>query len=67
MQQNDPETERTRRQQAAGQGDDNAQQGLGYGAEDGEEMRDAPDATDPSQRGYGGAGEQRMKKIDGDS
>ena len=67
MQQNDPDTERTPRQQAEGQGDESKQQGLGYGAEDGEEMSDAPDASDPSQRGYGGAGEQRLKKLQGDS
>jgi hypothetical protein len=60
----DPEAERTKREQAAGQGKQEAPQGLGYGAEDGEEMGDAPDA---SERGYGGASERRMKKLDPDS
>ena len=63
MPETDPEAERTRREQAAGQGSQDAPQGLGYGAEDGEEMGDAPDAT---ERGYGGAGERRMKKIEED-
>jgi hypothetical protein len=66
MQQNDPDSdaERTRREQAAAQDRPDAPQGLGYGAEDGEEMGDAPDLTDPSQRGYGGAGEARLKKLE---
>jgi len=59
----DPEAERTRRQQAAGQGSQDTPEGFGYGAEDGEEMGDAPDA---SERGYGGAGERRMKKLEED-
>lgn len=46
-----------RRQQAEQQSD----KGLGYGAQDGEEMADAPDAT---ERGYGGASEEREKKLE---
>lgn len=64
MQQADAADERTRRQQAAGQGSPDAQQGLGYGAQDGKEMGDAPDVSDPSQRGYGGGGEERLRKLE---
>lgn len=46
-----------RRQQAEQQSD----KGLGYGAQDGEEMADAPDVT---ERGYGGASEEREEKLD---
>ena len=66
MPEGDPEAERTRREQAAGQGNPEAPQGFGYGAEDDDEMSDAPDASDPDQRGYGGGGEQRMEKINKD-
>jgi len=62
----DPDAERTRREQAAGQGSPDAPQGFGYGAEEGEEMSDAPDVSDPEERGYGGGGEERLKKIEGD-
>ncbi len=64
-----------RRQQAGAQSD----KGFGYGAEDGDEMAEAPDAsTDgnsqddggdapkPSDRGYGGAAEEREEKLDKD-
>lgn len=64
MHEGDSEAERKRREQAAGQGSPDVPQGLGYGAEDGEEMADAPDAT---ERDYGGPGEQRLKKPDGES
>ncbi|WP_338241736.1 hypothetical protein [Aurantiacibacter hainanensis] len=46
-----------RREQAGAQSD----RGFGYGAEGGEEMADAPDA---SERGYGGATEKREEKIE---
>ena len=50
-----------RRQQASEQSDhDPIRKGFGYGAQDGEEMSDAPDA---SERGYGGASEEREEKL----
>lgn len=61
------EDQARRRQQAGEQSDHNPDdknpdnKGFGYGAQDGEEMADAPDA---SERGYGGAGEAREKKLD---
>lgn len=51
-----------RRQQAGAQSDQGlGERGFGYGAQDGEEMEDAPDA---SERGYGGATEKREEKLD---
>lgn len=53
-----------RRAQAGAQSDQGlGDRGFGYGAQDGEEMKDAPDA---SERGYGGGGEKREEKIDED-
>lgn len=51
------EVDSKRRQQAGAQSD----RGFGYGAQGGEEMADAPDA---SERGYGGATEKREEKIE---
>ncbi len=56
------ENQAKRRQQAGAQSDHQPDpKGFGYGAQDGEEMADAPDA---SERGYGGASEEREKKLD---
>ncbi|WP_160484308.1 hypothetical protein [Aurantiacibacter rhizosphaerae] len=51
------EDQESRRKQAGEQSD----KGFGYGAQDGEEMADAPDA---SERGYGGAAKEREEKLD---
>lgn len=57
----DREAEAKSREQAEAQsGEQSAIKGLGYGASDGEEMADAPDA---SERGYGGAGEERERRA----
>ena len=56
------ENQARRRQQAGAQSDHEPdRKGFGYGAQDGEEMADAPDA---SERGYGGASEEREEKLD---
>jgi len=66
MQPADTGAESAQREQAAGQGPQDAPQGFGYGAEDGEEMGDAPDSSDGSGRGYGDAGEERLRKLQRD-
>lgn len=55
----EPEDSQRRREQAEQQSD----KGLGYGAQDGEEMADAPDVT---ERGYGGASREREEKLEED-
>ena len=76
-QQNDRGQQNERREQAGQQSDrslagsnrdssDNQpgearEKGFGYGAQEGEEMADAPDT---SERGYGGASEKREEKIE---
>lgn len=61
------EDDEVRRKQAGAQSDhssdDLPRDGFGYGAEDGETMADAPDA---SERGYGGGAERRKEKVDGE-
>ncbi|MFB0612201.1 hypothetical protein [Aurantiacibacter poecillastricola] len=61
------EDDDARRQQAGKQSDhredEMPKEGFGYGAEDGETMADAPDA---SERGYGGATERREEKVKDD-
>ncbi|WP_120077326.1 hypothetical protein [Aurantiacibacter odishensis] len=55
------QTHRGDREQRRQQAEQQSDKGLGYGAQDGEEMADAPDVT---ERGYGGASEEREEKLD---